>query len=357
MTEKEKPPVKLGVIGVGRIAVEAHIPCLREAGAEIVALTDVAPGRAARFAAQFGVPGAYDDYHQMLARSDIDAVAVASPTCAHEENAVAALLAGKHVYMEKPPAMNEAQIQRIVDAGRKAGKLLMVGSQSVYQFQAQTLKRLIDAGDMGEIYFVKCTAAGRRDNPHGWYRRKSVAGGDAAIDGMSHILDRVLYLLGTPKPVSVTARTYLKFGSYTPRTPYMDMDFAEGRSTDAPVSDCEDLAAAFIQFANGCTLMVDNARASNVPQPGNMWFYGSKAGACFNPFTIYSETSDGVLTNTTPVAPSEPAGHTLMFKHFLQCIREGRETQSPGERAVILMRIVDAIFKSQETGGREVVLS
>jgi predicted dehydrogenase len=349
--------IRFGIIGVGRIAVEAHIPCLREAGAELVALADVAPGRAARFAAQFGVPHAYEDYHEMLARPDIDAVAVASPTCAHEENATAALQAGKHVYMEKPPAMNEAQITRVVAAGRKAGKLLMVGSQSVYQFSTQMLKRCIEAGDMGEIYLVKATAAGRRDNPHGWYRRKSVAGGDAAIDGMSHVLDRVLYLLGAPRPVSVTARTYLKFAAYTPRTTYMDMDFADGRSKDTPLSDCEDLAVAFIQFENGCTLMVDNARASNAPQPGNMWFYGTKAGASMNPFTIYGETADGVLTNTTPVVPNEPPGHTQMFRHLLECIRDGKETRSPGERAIVLMRIVDAIYTSQELGGREVILT
>ena len=154
----------------------------------------------------------------MLARPDIDAVAIATPTCAHEENATAALEAGKHVYQEKPPAMNEAEITRIVAAGRAAGRLFMVGSQSVYSFATQTLKQYIDAGELGEIYFVKGSGVGRRGAPHGWYRLKRVAGGDAGIDGMSHMLDRILYLLDTPKPVSVTARTYLKFAAYPSRT-------------------------------------------------------------------------------------------------------------------------------------------
>ena len=353
----ENGKLRVGIIGVGRIAVEAHIPCLREAGAEVAALADAVPGRAARFAERFGIPQGYDDYHELLARPDIQAVVVATPTCSHEENSTAALEAGKHVFQEKPPAMNEAQIARVVAAGRKAGRLFMVGSQSVYAFGAQTLKRWIDAGELGEIYFIKGSGVGRRGTPHGWYRLRRVAGGDAGIDGMSHMLDRILFLLDTPKPVSVTARTYLKFAAYPSRTDYMDMDFAEGRTTDTPVSDCEDLAAAFVQFENGCTLMVDIARSSNVVAPSGAWIYGTKAGASLDPLRIYGETPWGTLTDTTPVASAGgEAGHTLMFRHFLECIREGRETQSPGERAIVLMRIVDALFESQELGGREVRL-
>jgi predicted dehydrogenase len=183
-----------------------------------------------------------------------------------------------------------------------------------------------------------------------------VAGGDAGIDGMSHMLDRILYLLDTPKPVSVAARTYRKFAAYPSRTDYMDMDFTEGRSKDVLVSDCEDLAIAFIQFEDGCTLAVDNARSSNVVAPSGTWIYGTKAGASFSPLKMYSETPWGTLTDTCPVPPKEPQTHTQMFRHFLECIREGKETQSPGERAIVLMRIVDAIYKSQELGGREVRL-
>jgi predicted dehydrogenase len=69
--------IRVGIIGVGRIAVDAHIPDLRKAGAEVFALADVAPGR---FASQFGMPHAFDDYREMLKRDDLDAVVVASPT-------------------------------------------------------------------------------------------------------------------------------------------------------------------------------------------------------------------------------------------------------------------------------------
>ena len=351
-----EPKICVGIIGVGRIAVEAHIPCLRNAGAEILALADVVPGRAKRFARQFGIPHAYDDYHELLVRSDIQAVTIATPTCSHKDNATAALEAGKDVYLEKPPAMNEAEITGVVAAGRKAGKIFMVGSQSVYHFSVQTLKKHIEYGELGEIYFVKCSNVGRRGIPHGWYRLKRVAGGDAAIDGMSHMLDRILFLLDTPTPVSVTARTYLKFAEYLSRTDYMDMDFTEGRTKDIPVSDCEDLAAAFTQFDNGCTLMVDNARSSNMVGQNGTWIYGTKSGASFEPLRIYGETSWGTLTDIEPVYPKEPQTHVQMFRHFLECIREGKETLSPGERAIILMRIVDGIYKSQELGGGQIYL-
>jgi predicted dehydrogenase len=116
--------IRVGIIGIGRIAVDSHIPDLRKAGAEVFALADVVPGRAGRFAAQFGIPHAFDDYRQMLRREELDAVVVASPILAHEENAVAAFEAGKHVFLEKPPAATAAGMRRITAAGHKAGKAM-----------------------------------------------------------------------------------------------------------------------------------------------------------------------------------------------------------------------------------------
>lgn len=350
-------PVRFGIIGAGRIALEAHIPSLREAGAEIVALADPAPGRAAGMAAEHSIPHAYEDVAALLARDDIEAVTVATPTCAHAENTIQALQAGKHVCQEKPPAMNAAEIERVAEVAVGSGRLLMIGSQTVYHRSMQTLKGYIDRGELGEIYFCRAWQTRRREMPHGWYRLKAVAGGDAAIDGMSHMLDRVLYLLGSPRPVSVTARTYRKFAAHPSQAVYEDADYAEGHTSDVPVSDCEDLAAVMVQFEGGCTAVLDNARASNMRPSSGTQLFGTQAGASFDPLVIYGEDQAGQVVDTHPALDTTPESHAPMFLHFCACIRAGVETQSPVSRAVTLMRIVDAIYASEAAGGTQVMLS
>ena len=84
---------------------------------------------------------------------------------------------GKHVLMEKPPALNEAQMRRITEAGHKAGRLLLVGSQSVYGGAFQDLRGRIAGGELGEIYLVHVRECERRGTPHGYLRVKALAEG------------------------------------------------------------------------------------------------------------------------------------------------------------------------------------
>lgn len=348
--------IAIGIAGAGHITNQRHIPNFREAGAEVIALADVVEGRAARMAAKWDIPYAFTDYRQILAIPEIDAISICVPPFAHKEVAIAAFEAGKHVYLEKPPAMNEAEMAEIVKAGRQAKKLLMAGSNSVYWNRTQALKKMIDAGDLGEIYLVKSLGAGRRNIPRGWFRIKRLAGGGVGMDGGSHTIDRILYLLDTPKPVSVIAQTYNKFADYVPKASYLAIDIEEGTQSDVPHADVEDTVVAFIQFDNGCTFIMENAWAANIAGGSGTWLYGTKAGVSLNPFAIYSETPQGILTDITPVVPEGPQTHVEALSHFVTCIREGRETQSPGERSIVTMRILDAIYKSASMGGREIRL-
>ena len=138
--------MKIGIIGCGIIAVNAHIPAYQKLGHEVVALADTVPGRAAKFAAQFGIACAYEAYHALLAREDIDAVSVCVPTFLHEQVAVDVLEAGKHLYLEKPPALDEAGICHVVETAQRMGKILFVGSNSLYQPRFQIARRMVCEG-------------------------------------------------------------------------------------------------------------------------------------------------------------------------------------------------------------------
>jgi predicted dehydrogenase len=348
------PPLRFGIIGTGRIAVDAHIPDIRRTGGTVVALADVVPGRAARFAAALDVPHAFDDWRELLARDDLDAVAIASPVKAHEENACAAFAAGKHVFLEKPPAHSAEAMRRITAAGHAAGRLLLVGSQSVYHQAIRRSRAVIERGDLGRVYLVHARSCERWGIPHGWIRRKEHAIGGPGIDGNAHLLDRVLYLLGNPRPVSVVARTYNAFPTAPATSDYYDMDFAEGRSCDEP-KDVEDTAVYLVQFADGMSMVAEVTKAAHMAGGAGTWIYGDRAGLTLEPPTRFSRNGANRPVDTPLEIPEERRGHEQAFAHLIACIREGRaQTDSPGERAVTIMQIIDALYASAERGGEQV---
>jgi predicted dehydrogenase len=349
----------VGIVGAGRVGIDWHLPDIRAAGGEVAALADVVPGRAARFAAQHGIAHAFDDYRGLLALPEVDGVAICTPPHTHAEIAIAALEAGKHVYLEKPPAMNEAEMARIAAAARRSGRLAMCGSNRIYEPEVQALKRRIDAGALGRVYLVECLKILRRSLPKGWHRERRYAGGGVGFNSSAHRIDLALYLLGTPGVVAVTARTYdhLIAGRPPPATRgYLLRDVEEGLWTDAP-ADVEDTLVALIQFDTGCTCLLRDACAANMPDEWQVRLYGTEAGASLAPLTVYGEAHDGLLTDTRPLVPAGPQGmHVLAYQHFFACIRQGRATESPPERGVVTMRILDAIYRSAAEDGRQVWL-
>jgi predicted dehydrogenase len=347
--------IKVGIIGTGRLGIDWQLPDIREAGGEVMALADVVEGRAARFAAERNVPYAFDDYRELLALDDVEAVSICTPPFNHAEIAVASLRAGKHVYLEKPPTMNEAEMQFVSDVAWQTGQIMLVGSNGVYHNEIQLLKRAIDRGELGELYMIECIKTSRRRLPMGWLRVKELAGAGIGFDSSTHTLDHVLYLLGSPKPVSVTGRTYRHFADHPSRSAYTHMDVEEGRWEEVPVMETEDTLVAMVQFENGCSLLLKDCYAANMPDFRSFRMYGTEAGATLHPLRLYGETADGVVVDQTPHVPPDPEGrHVQAFEHFFACIRKGIQTESPPERSVITMRILDAIYASAEESGTQI---
>ena len=160
-----------GIIGCGGIAHQKHFPALSKVTdrVELVAFCDIIPERAESSAKEYGAPGArvYTDYHDLLAEPDIDIVYVLTPNVAHCEISVAALEAGKNVMCEKPMAATVQDAQRMMDAWKKSGKLFTIGYQNRYRPDSQTLKRLCEEGELGDIYYAQAHALRRRVFPPG----------------------------------------------------------------------------------------------------------------------------------------------------------------------------------------------
>src|SRR5205823_13415468 len=122
--------------------------------------------------------------------------------------------AGKDVLLEKPMALHAADAVRIAQAQKESGKILMVGHQMRFRWWVRQAKQRIENGDLGEIYYAKCGWFRRKGIPAWgtWFTQKAVSGGGPLIDIGVHLLDLTLWLMGNPKPVSVSGATFAAFG-------------------------------------------------------------------------------------------------------------------------------------------------
>lgn len=356
MTQFSKEsPLKVGVVGVGIGRVHLHgYGLLKDVKVQAICDIDEERGKAA--AQEFKVDKFYNDSALLFADPDIDAVSIAVPNDVHAPLAIAAVKAGKHVICEKPIANTLANAQLIADAAREAeaaGKVFMLGMNNRYRGDTQVLRKFIDAGSLGEIYHAKCGWIRRSGIPGfgGWFTTKKRSGGGPMIDIGVHVLDLTMYLMGNPIPVSATGVAHSKFGHRGLGT----SNWAVHPGVESKTFDVEDFAAGFVKFSNGATLAIEASWASHIKEDS---FYssvlGTEGGADLEPLTIY-RTEQGVSVDLKPKFPSIN-GHEAEIKHFVECIKSGSTPISTAEQGLHVLQILDAIYRSSETG-REALIA
>lgn len=345
--------IRVGIIGSGGIAQACHMPAYQAlAGVELHAVADINPQAARAAAEKFSVPHVFTDYRDLVAMPEIDVVSVCTPNAFHKGPTIAALKAGKHVLVEKPIAVNAAEGRAMLRAAKRAGKLLMVGLNNRFAATTQALKRAIDGGALGEIYFAEAVATRRRGIP-GWggFTEKDKSGGGALVDIGVHILDLSLYLMGYPKPASVSGVVAAKFG---PRT---DLPRVEGGwAWDPKNFSVDDFGVGFVRFENGASLVLKASWAGNIGDPAfNCTLWGTEGGCRSDPIGIFTQ-AHGSLIDITPVELPRVKSHWVEVERFIEAVRKGRPSPIPAEEALVTQQILDAIYRSSELG-REVKLS
>jgi len=191
--------VRIGVIGLGsrgHMARNWHQPGGRSV---VVGGADVDPAKQEWFREAFGPDASFTpDYRELLARDDVDAVAVTSPDFCHEEHAIAALEAGKHVFCEKPLAITIEGCDRILSAWKQSGRRLMVGFNMRYMRIFRVMKEAIDSGVIGEIKAVwvrHFVGHGGDFYYHDWHGTRRQANSLLLQKG-SHDIDMIHWLTG-----------------------------------------------------------------------------------------------------------------------------------------------------------------
>ena len=360
---KANKKLKVAIIGTGWIA-DAHINRYKEMDdVEVVALADLVPGKAERFAKKWEIEGArcYLSHKELLDNEELDAVSVCTYNRTHAECTIYALKKGVNVLCEKPMSVTLEEAVEMRRAEKESGKILSIGFQPRMDPNMKKIKEIVESGVLGEIYYIQ-TGGGRRrgiPTPFGTtFIEDATAGIGAMGDIGCYSLDMVLNAIGYPKPLTVSGYKSDFFGK-DPKTYEWHPEYAEKFGV-------EDFAAGFIRLEGGIILDFRIAWAMNLDTPGDTIIMGKKGSLripsteCWNgsvggPMKVYSEMAGSQVCTEIPIIKSPDIFHEKI-RSFLDAIITGGKAPVPSEQIIINQAIIDGIIKSAELG-REIEVS
>ncbi|MCQ6563103.1 Gfo/Idh/MocA family protein [Paenibacillus mendelii] len=344
--------LRIAVIGAGSIS-SVHLQAYaNNPEAKLVAVCDKNEARAREKAERFGAAQVYTDYKELLADPNIDAVSICTWNNTHAEISIAALDAGKHVLCEKPLCKTVAEAKLVEEAVRRSGKVLQVGFVRRYADNTQILRKFIEAGELGDIYYAKASCLRRLGNPGGWFSDIEKSGGGPLIDLGVHVIDICWYLMGKPKVKSVSGNTYRKLGN---RANIQNLAYYQAADYDPTLNNVEDFSNALIRFENGASLAVEVSFTLHALKDEiGVKIYGDKGGAEIEPeLQIITEKYDTIL-NVTPQVDQlgfdVVKGFSNEIAHFVSSCQGNTETLSPVEDGLEMMKILCGIYESAAKG-------
>lgn len=353
--------MKVAIIGCGRIANSAHIPAyLKCEDVEIKYFCDIILEKAQKCVEKYGVGKAVEDYHEVLADPEIEAISICTPNMAHKFISIDALRAGKNVLCEKPAARIYSEALEMQQAQHETGKILNIGVVNRFNDAVNEVKRMVDNGDLGEIYHVYASFRRYRGIPGlgGAFTTKAISGGGALIDCGVHFLDIVMYITDDPTPITASGKAFSKLGVDMKNYVYESMWAEDTKDLDGTY-DVDDFVTAFIR-TEGPTITINGSWAQNIGiSESYIDFLGTKAGIRLTyggDYTIYG-VEDGKLTKKIGGYGIEKEGGNMFhneIRAFIDCVRSGKKLASHIDRNILTSRIMQGIYDSSMTD-REVV--
>ncbi len=292
---------------------------------------------------QFGISREYADANDLLKDVQVDAVSVCLPNAMHLPIVLAALKAGKHVICETPPALSASEVKKLGVAAAKAGKVLQFALQRRFGGAEQAARLAIEKGYVGAPYHVRASWMRTRGIPTGtgWYADRAKSGGGAMIDMGVQMLDVAWNLLGQPRPISAYAIFSQRFrGALPPEVAY----------------DVEDAGFAMLKFEGDKSVELSVSWAINQPPRDNgtkCQVYADKGAAVvYSPQgpLIYRGFTPAGEAKETPLKTPRIVHYHAMMRHFKECIATGAAANPGVAQTMILMQMMDAIYRSAETG-------
>ena len=357
--------MRVGIIGCGWIA-GSHIKAyLNQPDVEIVAGADLVPGKAEAFFKKYGVEGVKTDYasHKEMIDDEslhLDAVSICTYNRQHAAPAIYALDHGINVLLEKPFTVTLDEAVEVMKAEKRSGKVLSIGFQPRLDANMQMIKKIVQSGELGKIYYIQ-TGGGRRRGIPTPYGTSFIADETAGIGALGDIgcysLDMVLNAIGYPKPLTVTGYKSAFFGKDPNYSGYR----ADKRAEYAKTFQVDDFAAAFIRLEGDIILDFRIAWAMNMDTPGDTIILGTKGGLripstdCWNgtvggPMKIYHEVCGEQVETEIPVITMKKGLFDLKIRTFLDACKNGTPAPVPTSQIIYNQAIIDGIARSAECG-------
>lgn len=343
--------IKVGVIGTGWPGQQHAIALAAIETAILHSCADTDAERLSTYVKAYQPARNFADYQELLSDRELDAAIICLPNFLHFPASLAALEAGKHVLCEKPPTMNAAEMKVLRDEAARRGLTYFFGRQFRFTPAVRTAHELIGEGKLGLIYRARATWVRSRGIPAGigsWFTEKKRSGGGALIDIGVHALDTAWFLMGTPSPISISAKVFRNFAHLV----------------HVPVFDVEDEAHAFIRFANGAIVELEASWAANLTddtptgpewvgrESNNCVLFGTKGTLRLKPLTLF-EDQNGKLVTVPVDSCYRESSFEMQLRNFIAAIRGGELPINSAEQAFELMEMIDGIYASSELG-REV---
>jgi len=354
-------PLKIGIIGAGGM-LRYHLEGFRKAGAEVIAVADPAPGAAARAASQWSIGKAYTSVDELLASSPkLDAVSVIVPNKFHKELSLKALQAGKHVFCEKPPGLNAAEVKEMITGAKTTGKHLQFNFNNRSRPESRAMISYLADGTIGQIRSAQAKWIRRTGIPGfgGWFTTRALSGGGPLID-LLHMIDLALYFMGYPEPAHVLGQTFNDFITNKQfKGPWGIPDKVDG------VTDVESAAHGFVTFKTGQVLSLQVSWAEMVRREEvSVVFQGTKAGGkverlfgsdgldntALDTCELYVQENGRSVNRTIIPEACEDMGRIGSAENFIHAIQGTAAPLNTPDEAYKLMRIIDALYTSATTG-------
>jgi predicted dehydrogenase len=335
LTEPAAPRTRtprLGFLGVGWIG-RHRMKAVADAGeAEIAALSD--PSSDALAAAGADAPRALraSSYEELLDQ-DLDGIVIATPSALHAEQAVAALSRGMPVFCQKPLARTAAETRRVIDAARRADRLLGVDFSYRFTDGFTKILDLIRAGELGDLYAIDLTFHNAYGPDKAWFKDPALSGGGCVIDLGVHLVDLALLALGHPRVESVSGRL-----------------FAGGKPLHDPATQVEDYAVAQFVTASGAAVRLACSWWLSAGQDAviDATFHGSKGGASLRNvngsfFDFRAERYRGTQREVLAAPPDAWGGRAIVAwaRRLAHTPTFDPAIESAADAAAVLDRIYD----------------
>lgn len=352
--------IKVGIIGAGGMA-QYHIAGFRNGGAEVAAIADVSADAAKSAAESFGIPVVASSVDDLIADPAIDAISIIVPNKFHAPLAIQALEAGKHVFCEKPPAINAGDVKKMVAAAEAAGKHLMFNFNNRARPESYAIMAEIEKGTIGSINSAQAKWIRRTGIPGfgGWFTTKALSGGGPLID-LLHMIDLAMFFMGNPEPAYVMGQTFNDFITNKDfKGPWGIPDKADG------TTDVESAAHGFVSFKTGQVLTFQVSWAEMVKREEvSVVFQGTEAGGkverlfekdgldetAIDTCELYYLDNGNSVTRTIDVDECEDMGRIRSAQNFIGTIDGTESPLNTPDQALALMQIIDACYESANTG-------